>query len=59
MRKLAHHHEYSINIERARKLNYIRKQKNPEQHKQHSAIKVNAPNKLRRYTLLARVIRDS
>jgi hypothetical protein len=27
MRKLAHHHEYSINIERARKVNFIRKQK--------------------------------
>jgi hypothetical protein len=58
MRKLTHHHENSINIDGARKLNFIRK-KNTEQNKQYTAIKVNEPNKLKRYTLLARVIRDS
>jgi hypothetical protein len=35
------------------------KKKNPEQYEQYSAIKVNDPNKLKRYILLARAIRDS
>lgn len=44
---------------RGKEIQLYQKTKNSEEYKQYSAIKVNDPKKLKRYNLLARVIKDS